>query len=320
MRRLILAVTVAAFLACVAGVAIAAPESVVLELKGEPGQETKRSTEIACEMDIAVRNPESGEQIFALTPRLNGSLVGVEEVLNVAENGDLTFQHGIESFELDLEVADLSVSVALQGPGGGPPELFKLPPLPIKTVLSKQGKVVAMEGLDKLPIPALPGPGGQKFDLKQMIEGIQTVMDEFGQPRFPDRPVAVGESWGWDMMVDPLEMAEKMGQQIPDEAKPMLSLTKFPVKSTSTLAGFEMVDGVECARIVSETPWELEIPVGPGMTLQEAGDTTVVSLLDYEAGRILNEVFEFSLEIRAGTAEMAMMEMEFAIRGESEVQ
>jgi hypothetical protein len=81
-----------------------------------------------------------------------------------------------------------------------------------------------------------------------------------------------------------------------------------------------MVDGVECARIVSETPWELEIPMGPGMTLQEGGDTTVVSLFDYEAGRILNEVFEFSMKVRAGTAELTMMEMEFSIRGESEVQ
>jgi hypothetical protein len=320
MRKLIAALTVTTLLACVAGAALAAPESVLLELKGEPGAEARRSTEIAFEMDIKVRNPETEEQIFALTPRLGGSLVAVEKVTDVAENGDLTLQHRIESFDLDLEVADLSVSVALQGPGGGPPQLFKLPALPINSVISKQGKVVALEGLDKLPIPALPGPGGQKVDFKQMIEGMQAIMDEFGQPRFPDKPVAVGESWGWEMIIDPLQMAEKMGQPIPEEAKPMLSMTKFPVKSTSTLTGFEVVDGVECARIVSESPWELEIPVGPAMTLQEGGETTVTLLFDYEAGRIVDEVFEFTMQMRAGTVSLAMMEMEMAVRGESELQ
>jgi len=320
MRKHIAALTMATFLACMIGAAHAGPESVVLEFKGEPGAETKRNVDLALEMDIAVRNPETGAQVLALNPQLGGSLVAVEQVTDVAENGDLTLQHRIESFDLDMEVADLSVSVALQGPDGGPPQLFKLPPLPIKSVISKHGKVVALEGLDKLPIPPLPGPAGEKLDLGQMIQGIQTMMDEFGQARFPDKPVAVGESWGWEMMIDPLQMAEKMGQPIPDEAKPMLSLTKFPVKSTSTLTGFETVDGVECAKIVSETPWELEMPMGPGMTLQEGGNTEVITWFDAEAGSTVREVVEVDIEMRGGTPTLAVMEMQFEIRVESELQ
>jgi len=315
MRKLAASFAVTALLAGLVGAASAAPQSVVLEFKGEPGQEMKSHTAVEFQMDMMVRNPETGEEVFALHPRLSGGLVGISRVLEVAENGDLTLQGQVESFNMSLDFADVHLTLALQGPKGGPPQLIKLPPMPIQAVMSKRGKLVALKGLEKLPIPPIPGPDGKEIKLTEMI---QSAIEEFSQPRFPDQPVAVGDSWTWEITFDPAAMMEKMGAQMPPEANTMLSSTKFPVKCTSTLAGFEMVRGVECAKIVAVLPWKLEFPAGPGIMLEEHGETTVTTWFDYEAGQVARGLFEFGLKMRAGTPELALSEMEMSGRGESE--
>ncbi len=321
MRKLAAIAMTMTFLIWATAVALAAPQSVLLELKGEAGQEMKRDTALSFEMDFNVRNPQTGEQVFALNPRLSGTVVDITRVLEVAESGDLTFQSQIESFDLSLQVADLNVKAALKGPDGGPPQLIKLPPLPIKSVVSKNGRVVALEGLDKLPIPAIPGPEGKKIDLKGMVQAIQIGIDEFGQPAFSDEPVAVGDSWSWEIVIDPLEMMKKMsGEEVPPEAGAMMSFAKIPVKCTSTLTGFETVNGIECAKIVADAPWRLEMPIGPGMMLQEGGATVVTTWFDYQAGRAVRAITEVGVEMRAGTPESALAEMDVSVRAESELR
>jgi hypothetical protein len=317
MRKLTAISVAMALLACLVSLAVAAPESVVLELKGELGQEMKHETALEFRMDMVIRDMGSGEQIFELHPRARGNVVDITRVLEVADNGDLTLESQVESFNVSLHVADLSLDIALEGPEGGPPQLIKLPPLPIQAVTSKNGSLVALNGLDKLPIPPIPGPEGKKIDLKEMISGM---LEEFNQPQFPEGPVAIGDSWGFEIIIDPGAMAEKMGGEIPPEAKAMMSSMKFPIKCTSTLTGFEVVGEVECARIVVESPWELEFPMGPGMMLREHGDTVVTTWFDYQAGHVAREVFEVRVEMRAGTPDLALAEMEMTIDGESELR
>ncbi len=316
MVRKATAVLVAAvLLACLMGAAYAAPQTLLLEFKGEPGQEMKHDVEIGFEMDMSAMNPGTGEQVFALSPRFSGALVTIDRVMEVADNGDLTLQSQVESFELTLDLADLHLDMSLQGPDGGPPQLLKLPPLPIEVVMSKHGKPLALKGLDKLPLPPMPaGPEGKQFDIKAMIEGM---MDTFAQPTLPDGPVSVGDSWGWEAELDLSKMMGNMIPDMPPEAKAMLSSMKIPVKTTTTLAGLETVGGVECAKLVADSVWELEFPVGPGIMVEERGTTTVVTWFNHAAGHTVKEVVEVDVNMRAGTPDAAFTQMEMEIRVES---
>ena len=208
MRRGFAAVVMATVLLVGASAVWAAPNAVTLEMKGEPGQELRYSTTFSMSLDLDVQDPESGKQVFSLAPRMAGSAVAVSRVADVAENGDLSFAGRVESFDFSLDVADLHARLAIVGPDGGAPQLIKLPEIPLRTVISKAGKLVAIEGLENLPIPPIPGPNGQSIDLKGMMS---KVTGQFSQPLFPDRPVSVGDTWQWEMVIEPLKMAEMMG-------------------------------------------------------------------------------------------------------------
>jgi hypothetical protein len=314
-RKTALVLATMVLLVCASVAASAAAQTVVLEFKGEPGQEMKHDVEVGFEMDMSAMNPGTGEQVFAVSPRFSGTLVTIDRVTEVAENGDLTLQSQLESFDVTLDFADLHMDLSLQGPDGGPPQLIKLPPLPIEVVMSKHGKPLALKGLDKLPLPPMPaGPEGQQFDIKAMIEGM---MDTFAQPTLPDGPVSVGDSWGWEAEIDLGKMMGKMMPEMPPEAVAMLSSMKIPVKTTTTLEGIETMGGVECAKLVADSVWELEFPVGPGMMLEERGETTVVTWFNHEAGHAVKEVVEVEVNMRAGTPDAAFTQMEMEIRAES---
>ena len=309
-----------AMMVCLLGATLAAsaaPQSVVLELKGEPGQEMKWDVGVLFEMSMTAKNPATGEQMFSLDPRFSGALVAIDRVTAVADNGDLTLQSQLESFEMTLDVADLHMDLSLQGPGGGPPELIKLPPLPIEIVMSKRGKLLALKGLDKLPLPPIPGPTGERLDLQAMV---QNMMETLSQPTFPEGPVSVGDSWVWEAEIDLAEMMGKMVPDLPDEAKMMLSSMKIPVRCTSVLEGFETEGGVECAKVVADVTWELELPLGPGVMLKEGAETRVMTWFDHEAGRAVKELVEAEVHMRAGPPEAALAQMEMAIRAESKLR
>ncbi len=317
MRALLAALAMAALLSCSLGLASAAPESVVLELKGEPGQEMKYDTKLDFLMDIEVRNPETTEQIVKLEPSLSASLVSIARITEVADNGDLTFEGQLESFAIRMVLADLRMDLSLQGPRGGPPELIKLPPMPIQAVISKRGQPLALKGLEKIPIPPLPGPGGQQIDLRQMIaSGLET----FAQPAFPELPVSVGDSWTTEVVFDLAEMTAKMGLELPPEATGMLSYARVPMSMTYTLAGFEMVGDVECAKVVMESSWQIAMPVAPGIMLREGADTMQTTWLDYEAGQKVKDLLEVTARMKAGTPESTFAQMEMNLRAKSEMR
>jgi hypothetical protein len=318
MRRGFAAVVMAIVLLVGASAVWAAPNAVTLEMKGEPGQEMRYSTTFSMSFDLDVQDPESGEQVFSLAPRAAGSAVTVSRVAEVSGNGDLSLAGKVESFDFSLDVADLHARLAIIGPDGGAPQLIKLPEIPIRTVISKTGKLVAFQGLERLPIPPIPGPAGQRIDLKGMMGRMVT---EFSQPLFPDHPVSVGDTWEWEMVIEPLKMAEMMGTPMPPEAKEQMGALSIPIKNTSTLLGFEMLNGVECAKIEAVAPWELNMPAGPGgMMLSESGTTTVLTWFDYAAGQKVKDSTQVEVSMTVGNGEATPVHMEMRMSAETELQ
>lgn len=320
MRRWLVAAVAAAVLAAGAAGLQAAPEAVTLELKGTPKAEARYATTLDMVMDLTVKNPENGAEVLSVNPRLEGRAVTIQRVIEVADNGDLTMGGQIESFNIKLDVADLHAQLAIEGPEGGPPKLIKLPALPIRTVVTKRGQVVAIKGLEGL-IPPLPGPGGQKIDIGQFLTKI---VSQFSEPVYPDKPVSVGETWGWKMTVDPAAMAETMGFPMPPEAKAQMAPMKFPIVVNYRLAGFETVNGVECAKIEAEAPWELNMPMGPPEkkqgTLHESGTTKVTSWFDYAAGRAVREHTEFGMQMTMTMGASTPVNMTMRMTGDTELQ
>ncbi len=282
-------VVVSILLALSAAVAWAAPAAVDLAFQGHPGDVNKYVSTVDFAMDIQAAPPGSGVAL-TVTPTLQGNLTTLQRVKGVADNGDLTLGMQVESFDFKLDAADFHLRLGIYGPEGSAPKLIKLPPLPIETTMSKRGKLVNVIGLEKLPLPPVPGPDGKPMNLSKMIDA---VLSDFSQPMFPDHPVKPGETWKWKTVVDPLATMKKLGMAPPEEAKAVMPDIKVPLVSTSTLTGFETVGGVECARIETTTPWEIEVPMGPpspgAMTLREQGKTTLTMWFDYLAGRSVKE-------------------------------
>jgi hypothetical protein len=301
------AVAAASLVMALAVSAWAAPETVTLAMKGEPGEVRKCRSNVDFSMSLEVKPPGSGVG-FSVYPKVTGWLTSVEEVRAVAANGDLTLAEQLESFDFTADVADLHLRAAIVGPNGGPPQLIKLPRLPLETVVSQRGKAVAIRGLEKLPIPALPGPGGKQMNLAEMLNGF---LQSFSQPLYPAKAVRVGETWGWQMVVDPMEMMKKMGVPLPPEAQQQMPNFRIPIKSTSTLAGFETVGGVECAKVEAVAPWSFRGAPGPpgSPELVESGSTKTTTWLDYAAGHRMKEITEFEVNVSVGEGEAALMKM-----------
>jgi len=306
---------------CSAVAAGAAPQAVVLELKGQPGDAAKYATQFSAAMDMTFTDPATGRLAFSLSPRLGGTAVTIERVVEVTEEGALVVGGQVESFDFSFEFADLRGQLALQGPDGGPPQLIRLPMLPIYSVVSPQGKPLAIRGLEHLPIPPIKVPGGPGLDLRGMIQGM---IERFSQPLFPDRPVSVGDTWEWEMVVDVAQMLEQMGMPMPEEARQAMALARIPLKNTSRLVRFEQVGGVECAVIEAECPWELTMQPGvvgdEPITMSQSGATLVRTWFDYQAGRKVREQFEYTFAMRMGTAQVTPMRMEMQIAADSQLR
>ena len=317
MRRLFAVVLMSAVLMGGATLAFAQSGPVMLEFKGVTGSELRYETSFNMNMEMTAAQPGGGV-VLTVKPSINGKAVTVTRVAGVADNGDLTFAGKVESFDVSLDVADLHARLAIVGPDGKAPVLFKLPELPIQMVLTRQGKPISLEGMDKLAA-MIPSPPGQKIDFGKLVTKSLT---EFSQPVFPDYPVSVGDSWEWKLVIDPMEMMESMGVPVPPEAKQELGKMQFPIKNTSTLVAFETVDGVECAKIEAVAPWELNMPIGPPgeakATLAEKGFTRLTTWFDYAAGRKVRELTEVSFDMSISAGSETPMKM--VMRGIGEKQ
>ena len=324
MRRLVVLMLLAAVLAAMAATAYAAPQSVMLELKGEPGAESKYETTLSANVEMKVQDPGSGATVFAVSPRFAGTATIIERVIDVADNGDLTVGTQIESFAFEIDLADLHARLAIEGPNGGPPQLIKLPPLPIHAVTTKRGKVVSIEGLDKLAIPLpIPGAEGTKLNLGQHINGI---LKQFSQPLYPDKPIAVGDSWEWEMVIDADTIKSFMIVPMPPEAMQQFESFRIPIRSKTTLVGFESVNGIECAKLEAVSPMEFSMPMpkGPNQdaagTMRETVNTTVVTWFDYAAGRKAKEQTDVAVKMRLTIGDVEAAAFDLSINGETHLK
>ncbi len=319
MRRLFAVVLMSAVMLGGATLAFAQSGPVTLEFKGVTGSELRYETSFSMNMEMTAAQPGGGV-VLTVKPSVNGKAMTVTRVAGVADNGDLTFAGKVESFDVSLDVADLHARLAIVGPDGKAPMLFKLPELPVQMVLTKQGKPVSLEGLTQL-LGMIPSPPGQKIDYGKLVTKSLT---DFSQPALPDHPVSVGDSWGWELVIDPMEMIQSMGVPMPPEAKQELGKMQFPIKSTSTLVAFETVEGVECAKIEAVAPWELNMPVGPPegtkATLAEKGSTKLTTWFDYAAGRKVRELTEISFDMSVTLGSETPMKMTMRGTGEKQLK
>jgi len=324
MRRLTaLAVLVAAVVAASATVH-AQPKAVTLELRGAPGSRLTYDNTMTFDMEMTMPNPGGGPHMLTIRPSVRGSARTETLVKSVAENGDLTLTTKLDSFDGSLDVADFHLQVGIYGesPGGSraefptrglvPPQLFKLPELPVQMVMDKRGKLIEIKGLAGL-IPPIPGPQGMKINLGDYMT---KVISQFSQPMFPDRPVMVGDKWETKMVVDPAQMTEALGVPMPPEAKQQMSAMKFPIQVTSTLVGFEDSGGTNCAKIEITAPWQLSMPMSPppggqgeAVTLRESGTSKGTLWFDYVAGKTVRQTVEFSMDMKAGPESKTMVKM-----------
>ena len=291
----VVAVSVAVLLAFTPALAAAPSAPVLLQLKGQAGDQARYRTELDFGLDLEVNDPSGGVSV-TVKPRLMGWLTSAVKTTAVSPSGDLTMSGRVEAFDLKLDLANLHLRAAID-PMVGRPQLVRLPDLPIRAVLSPRGKLMALEGLDKLPIPPLPGPGGQKINLAQMVSKL---IGQFSQPVLPEKPVAPGDTWKTSASFDMTEMLKNLGLLAPDAAKQMEKL-KVPVTTTYTFTGYETVDGVEAAVIRGEAPWRLELPAGgpeaPMGTLTEVGNTTLTMRLVPSTGKVVMETTDITLEM-----------------------
>jgi hypothetical protein len=343
MRRVSVVVLVVAIAVVVASAACAQPESVTLQLKGVPGSQLTYDSTMSFQMDMTMPNPADASKAFTISPSFSGSARTQTLVKKVADNGDMTCGTKVDSFIAIVDVADFHLQLGIYGggargaagggqrrAGGGasrrvarglvPAELLKLPELPVQTVMDKRGKLLEIQGLSGL-IPPIPGPQGKKINIGDYIT---KVVGQFAQPMFPDKPVSVGDTWETKMVVDPGQMIDALGVPMPPEAKQQMAKMKFPIEMKSTLAGFEQVGGVECAKIEVIAPWQLDMPVSPPpggqgepVALRESGTTKVTLWFDHVAGRTVKQVTEISMEMKVSSGPTVMSTMTMKGNGET---
>jgi hypothetical protein len=326
MRRLVMLLVLAG-LVLAASVALAQPEAVTLEFKGKPGTALVYNNTVNFQMELTMPNPGGGSEPLVLTPAIRGSARTQMLVKEVAENGDLTLGTKVDSFNGSVDVADFHLRLGLYGSAGGgqqggyrsgrdsrgltPAELFKLPELPVQTVMDKHGKLLSIQGFERL-IPPIPGPGGKPLDFGAYLKKL---IDQFSVPAFPEGPVAVGEQWVTKLEVDPAQMVAALGVPLPPQAEQQMAAMKFPIAITSTLVGLEPVNGVECAKIEKASPWELTMPMsppggqGPSLTSVQSGKTMVTIWFDPVAGQVVRQTLDFSQEMKVAMGETPMVQM-----------
>jgi hypothetical protein len=123
------------------------------------------------------------------------------------------------------------------------------------------------------------------------------------------------------MVFDPAQIMSAMGLPVPPEAKQQMERMRIPIRSTSTLVGFEEVGGIECAKIEALAPWQLDMPVpnpeGGSVTVRESGNTKVTTWFDYQAGHKVRETTQVTMDMTVTTGAVTPMKMSMRIQGET---
>jgi hypothetical protein len=165
---------------------------------------------------------------------------------------------GAETDNLMLAVTIDSISMKISSPQGKiAPDLSALPGKSFEMVISPLGEEIEIAGADEIEYE-MPGQG------KRSIESSFLALF----PDLPAGPVTVGDNW---TSID----------SIPDKSGGGETLIVF--NQTHTLAGFETIHGMECAKIATEFTGKLH-----GVTTQ--GGMEFVS----EAGIKGNDTWYFA--------------------------
>jgi hypothetical protein len=230
----------------------------------------------------------------------------------LGQTGDLTLSGRVEAFDLKFDLANLHLRAAIDPSAGGAAQLVRLPDVPISAVVSKRGQLVSVKGLEKLPIPPIPMPGGQKLDITQLVGKLT---GQFAQPILPDRPVQPGDTWKTTVVFDMAKAMQTMGMPLPAEATRQMEKLKIPLTTTYTFVGYEAVNGEQAAVIRGESPWKLELPVGAANaalgTLTESGNTLLTMYLVPSSGKMVRQQTTITLEMamKSETAPPVRMRM-----------
>lgn len=274
-----------------------AGQAVSLELKAQPGERLRARTDLDFAMEVEVNDPSGGVSL-TVKPRLVGWVQGSGRIEAAGETGDLAMSGRVDAFDLKFDLANLHLRAAIDPAAGGAAQLIRLPDLPISAVVSRRGQLVSVKGLDKLPIPPLPMPGGEKLDITQLVGKLT---GQFAQPILPDHPVAPGDTWKTTVVFDLAKAMQNMGMPLPAEATRQMEKLKIPLTTTYTFAGYETVNGERAAVIRGESPWKLELPVGAANatrgTLTESGNTLLTMYLVPSTGRMVRQQTTITLEM-----------------------
>lgn len=296
-RTMLVLTMVLAVAVCISPVLAASTQPVVLQLKGQVGDQAQYRTDLDFAVDLEINDPSGGLSV-TVKPRLNGWVTSSEKVAAVSPAGDLTMTGRIDAFDLRFDVANLHLRAAVDPGAGGLGQLIKLPEIPVRAVVSKRGQVIGLQGLDKLPIPPLPGPGGAKINLAEMIN---QVLSKYSQPILADRPVSVGETWTVESAVNLAEMMKSLGMPLPVGTEQQMGKLDLSLKTTYAFRGYEVVKGQEAAVIEANSPWKIEFPVGDPKAakglLTETGSTVMTIHLVPTTGKVVRERVEFALEM-----------------------
>ncbi len=144
---------------------------------------------------------------------------------SLKETGFDTAENYITKITID------TISMNAKGPGGERTfDLSSLMGKSVKFVVSPKGKQIELSNPDSVKINLGPMAGGEQ-DAKSFFQDIDIL------PELPQNPIKIGESWTSEKN----EKQPRSGMEI-----------NIDSKTTSTLKGFENIEGTDCLKIVSQ--------------------------------------------------------------------
>jgi hypothetical protein len=204
---------------------------------------------------------------------------------------------GSEESNLRLDVTIDALSISMSGPQGDlSPDLSGVIGKSFEMVLSPHGKEVDVSAAEEIRYEL--GPAGER----NLASDFQTIF-----PDLADRPVKAGDSWdSTDSITEKSDGTD----------------VRIDLDVTNTLDGFETMDGVECARIVSEFTGAIKGQGNQGgVTLDIAGEIsgTDTWLFDYKEGIFVKSTADVHTKatISTGAPQNMTIPMEQDIRVET---
>jgi len=300
MRKMLLWTSLLALAVAVA--ASAAPETVLLQFKGEDGDRIRYFTRVDAKGTATVLDPKAPGKTVEFPITVSGHATSIVRIDAVTAKGDLVMGGSIESFAFTAKAAEASFSLAIEGPGGTPPQWLTLPTPPIVMVVRKDGKLIGIRGLDQLPLLPLAKPPAGDDEQVSPADALERLLLESSVPLFPDHPVKVGDVWTQTIDLDVAKIMDVTPLPAPVKAA-MKTISLPPIKAEYRLEGFETVDRVECAKIHGTREWSLRIPEGEGEDLPvgvtESVRVGVLIMFDHQAGRCQSITQNISIEMKA---------------------